>query len=113
MTGYPLTPEGIRRALEALGSTPAAVAARLIEGGHLGIPGDCTACPVVRYLEARFPGSHSVVATEGACAVYLTPAGDPLVARMTDAVTGFIDRFDNDDFRELREHPFAEAGATS
>lgn len=110
---YPLTQEGVAAALAALGSTPAAVAARLIERGHFGIPGDCTDCPVVHYLEVAFPQAHRVTVSEGAVAVYPAPGSNALVALTPEPVARFIERFDRDDFQELRDFRSADRAGVS
>lgn len=109
---YPLSVEGVSAALAALGGTATAVALRLYAGGHLGIPGDCKDCPTAHYLRAAFPRALDVTVSEGAVGVYVSP-GLELLVLVPDPVTQFIERFDNAEFLELREHPFAEPAATS
>lgn len=107
---YPLTPEGVAAALAALGGTAAAVAARLVEGGHLGIPDECARCPVARYLRHLFPVGYFSVSEGG---VVVTTADGWFVVGMPVPVADFIVRFDSGEYRELRDFPSAEPAGVS
>lgn len=117
MTGYLLTPEGIRSALQALGDSAEQVAQTLAAGGHRGVPSSCGDCPVARYLGAVYPGCEVSVGVGRAHVVSFT-GGPPVSAAVPISVAMFIAAFDEPgtsarEYLELRDHPFAETGATS
>lgn len=108
---YPLTREGVAAALAALGSTPDEVAETLHAGGHLGIPVECRDCPVARYLQAVFPGVE--VRVYDVFVAVFPAEGDRFEVFLPPPVADLVELFDAGRVPQLREHPFAESGATS
>ncbi|WP_433078965.1 hypothetical protein ACQP1P_38825 [Dactylosporangium sp. CA-052675] len=108
---YPLTPEGVERALTALGRTSGAVAGRMAALGIRGqLDNDCD-CPIGRYLPAVVPGLErvSVGSTEAFVSGWehddlgFTVHFGPMHISLPEAVTDFIEAFDAERYPELIE----------
>jgi hypothetical protein len=87
--------------LAALGDTPEQVAATLAEHGCLGIPGNCARCPVAVYL-MRSDLDLRNVSVDGVVAILFPGDEDYVYLDLPDPVIAFVDRFDHDDFPQLR-----------
>jgi hypothetical protein len=92
-TTYPMTHDGLKQALAALGRTSAAVTDRLAADGFTGWPHPAHN-PVARYLAAVIPGCHWVRVYRGSAGVEdPDQPGRAWVARTPAAVNAFLDAF--------------------
>jgi hypothetical protein len=102
LISYPFTEEGLRDALEALGTTAENVGRNLLAMDFKGVREDPCRCPVARYLAAAVPDAkymdvyrESVVAYVDAEAYGQRDPDDALFAvRTPGAVNDFIGQFD-------------------
>lgn len=96
---FPLTEDGVRDALVALGPSMDRVAASLYTAGHRGARCKSGGCPVASYLAKLFP--HRLVAVD----TLHTTVGPVVMLRNPTAVAGFVASFDMGRFPELRDEP--------
>jgi hypothetical protein len=93
LISYPLTEEGLRSALEALGTTADAVARNLEAMGFRGCRSKESNCPVAHYALASIPDAREVSVIYGGVAA-LNAADDRVDVPMTDAIEHFVEFFD-------------------
>lgn len=94
LISYPFTEEGLRSALEALGTTANAVARNLEAMGFKGCRSNSSNCPVANYLLSALPDARSVAVEFGY--VWARDAnGVKLDVGWTDAIGDFIELFDD------------------
>ena len=97
---YPFTEEGLRSALEALGTTANAVARNLEAMGFKGCREGESNCPVANYLLASFPGVREVVVSVGSAFLY-RDGQEHVEAPWPFAVDAFVELFDAGRFPDL------------
>lgn len=118
LISYPFTEEGLRGALQALGTTADAVARNLDAMGYKGCVGDENECPVANYLLDCLEGAGRVWVMEGlvhASRSYIEHGMDVeqrLKVDMPDPVEVFVERFDAQRFPGLIAQPEASDGSS-
>lgn len=90
-------------ALDELGSTPDAVAAKLMSEGCKGQKFASTGCPIAVFLQKRFPDKTCVAGLFSCC---VTDYSDPLTitrqwVRIPSAVYNFVRAFDVEAYPDL------------
>lgn len=102
---YPATADGLRAALDALGTTAEAVAATLEAGGWRGKRDDCETCPTAKYLQAVIQGFTQIYVDRSEVSLWLqandTDDEPDVQVETPPAVNGFIGGFDDGEFPEL------------
>lgn len=104
---YPFTEQGLSEALEALGTTPQAVATNLSAMGFTGKVNEPLCCPVANYPRASVTSADSAcVAKDESMTLYAeveSPAhlGELVGGRLPQPVDAFIAQFDARLFPDL------------
>lgn len=100
---YPLTWDGLRDALRALGDDPGRVARELRRLGIKGRRGECAACPIAVYCDLIWPDATLVEVDGGVVTVHRFDTR--VCCDMPVGVVFFIDRFDTRHFPDLDLDP--------
>lgn len=110
LSTYPLTPEGVTEALNALPVGSEDIAIRLAEFGIKGQRDNDCACPVAHYLERAIPDAESVTVggTEAfVCGLVRDDLGFTADVRIhvgfPDGVCAFVEDFDGRKYPDLIE----------
>lgn len=99
---YDFSAAGLKDAIDALGTTPNAVAANLLAMGFKGVIDDCVRCPVARYVEASIVGATSAV-VEIEHAHVDNAANEIVAAVLPKPVKEFVELFDLHRYENLIE----------
>lgn len=99
MTDTPPTEEQLKKALEALGETPDAVAQALQQRGVRGVKGMARCCPVASYLTKEFPSIKTLGVTRAY--VRVDVEGGEVYAFLPESVGVFVTHFDKGKYDAL------------
>jgi hypothetical protein len=92
LISYPATKQGLRNALEALGTTGDAVARNLAAMGFKGCVGKASNCPIANYVMASIPEAQDVRVQFGEVSVRTDE--DWNTVEQPEPVSDFVELFD-------------------
>jgi hypothetical protein len=104
---YPVSWDGLKQALAALGDTADEIAASLQAQGIKGAREDNRSCPVARYLEKVFPGWEPDVQGRE---VILAHGHEVGIEVDVEPIGAFVQAFDDEGYPDLDESPREDEG---